>query len=749
MDALRAAELPLRPGDAGRAHDAALPRPLPAGAVLAAALALAACAGSAPVSAPRPEPQSSPNGRIQYPPTRTAGQVDDYHGVRVADPYRWLEDPDSPESRAWIEAQNEITFAHLRRIPERQRIRARLEKLWNYERYGVPFAEEGRYFFLKNDGLQNQSVLYTAESLAGAPRVLLDPNAFSADGTVALSVLSVSRDGRLLAYGLSSGGSDWIELKVRDVATGSDRDDHLKWVKFSGAAWLRDGSGFFYSRYDAPQPGQALEEANYYQKLYLHRLGTAQESDRLIYERRDHKEWGFAGDVTEDGRYLVIHVWKGTEIKNAIFCLDLAGGGEVVEVLRDFDAAYDFLGNDGPLFWFRTDLDAPNGRIIGVDVRHPERARWRDIVPQSPEALDAVTVVGERFVAHYLKDARSVVRLYSLDGRLEKEIDLPGIGTASGFSGRRADRETFYAFSSFTFPATIYRYDFAGGRSEKYRRPRLDFRPEEYETRQVFYGSRDDTRVPMFITHRKGIVLDGSNPTYLYGYGGFKISETPEFSVSSLVWMEMGGVYAVANLRGGGEYGEEWHQAGMKLKKQNVFDDFIAAAEWLVSERYTSPSKLAIGGGSNGGLLVGACLNQRPDLFGAALPAVGVMDMLRFHKFTIGWAWVSDYGSPDDLEEFKALYAYSPLHNLRRGASYPAVLVTTADHDDRVVPAHSFKYAAALQAAQGGPAPVLIRIETRAGHGAGKPTTKLIEEAADRWTFLVRHLRIALPAAFP
>jgi prolyl oligopeptidase len=699
-------------------------------------------------AAPATKTASAPQ-RLTYPVARKGDQVDDYHGTKVADPYRWLEDPDSPESRAWIETENTITFGWLEQIPERERIRKRLRTLWNYERYSVPFFEGKRYFFSKNDGLQNQAVLYTAGRLDAPPRVLLDPNLLSEDGTVALSALAVSRDGRRLAYGLSGAGSDWVEFKVRDVDTGKDLDDHLKWVKFSGASWARDGSGFYYSRYDEPNEKTMLEDVNYFQKLYFHRLGTPQSADRLVYERRDKKEWGFGGTVTEDGRYLVIQVWVGTEPKNGVFYKDLARDGAVVELLRDFDAAYEFVGNDGPLFWFRTDLEAPRGRLIGIDTRAPERSRWKEIIPQSEATLEGVSVVGERFIARYLQDASSRVRLFTLEGKPEKDLALPALGTAAGFPGKRADRETFYGFTSFTFPMTIYRYDFDTGESSVFKRPSLELRPEDYETKQVFYRSKDGTRVPMFITHRKGLALDGGNPTLLYGYGGFDVSETPAFSVANLVWMEMGGVYALANLRGGGEYGEEWHQAGIKAKKQNVFDDFIAAAEWLNANRYTSSPKLAIEGGSNGGLLVGACLTQRPDLFGAALPAVGVMDMLRFHKFTIGWAWVSDYGSSDNAEEFRALYAYSPLHNIRPGVSYPPTFITTADHDDRVVPAHSFKFAATLQAAQAGPVPVLIRIETRAGHGAGKPTAKLIDEVGDRWAFLVRSLEITLPSTFP
>jgi prolyl oligopeptidase len=716
---------------------------------------------------------------ITYPPARRADVVDDYHGTLVPDPYRWLEDPDSDETRAWIEAENALTEAFLAAVPARARIRRRLTELWDYEKYGVPFKRGGRYFLFQNDGLQNQSVLYTLDRLDGAPRPLLDPNLLSPDGTVALSGVAVSEDGTLLAYGLSVSGSDWQEWRVREVATGADLPDCLRWIKFSGTSWAHDGSGFFYSRYAEPNEKTMFEEANYFQKLYFHRLGTSQDEDVLIYERPDEKEWGFDGEVTEDGRYLVITVWQGTERRNRVFYWEIgdgrrdvggsspgagrdgtaghvaggdrpaAGNGHsplpVVALLNDFDAAYHFIGNDGPLFWFQTDLDAPRGRVIAIDIRAPARASWREVIPEAAETLEGVSLVGDRFIARYLKDAHARVRVFALDGTHERDVVLPGLGTVEGFGGRRTDKETFYSFTGFTTPTTIYRYDVTTGESTVFRRPRVDFDPDDYETTQVFYPSMDGTRVPMFITHRKGLVRDGNLPTYLYGYGGFNISVTPAFSAAMLVWMEMGGVYAVANLRGGGEYGEEWHRAGMKHRKQNVFDDFIAAAEWLIAQGYTSPRRLAIGGGSNGGLLVGACLTQRPELFAAALPAVGVMDMLRFHKFTIGWGWVSDYGSPDDPEDFKALYAYSPLHNLRPGTAYPATLITTADHDDRVVPAHSFKFAAALQAAQGGPAPVLIRIETKAGHGAGKPTTKLIEEAADRWAFLVRVLAMDVP----
>ena len=687
------------------------------------------------------------NKQYTYPPARKADQVDDYHGVKIADPYRWLENPDSDETRAWVEAQNKLTFGFLDQIPERAQLKARLTKLWNYERYGVPFKEGAksseRYFYQKNDGLQNQSVLYWAKALNETGTVLLDPNTLSADGTVALAGYDVIHNGKYLAYGLAASGSDWNEWKVRDIATGKDLDDHLKWVKFSGAAWTKDGSGFFYSRYDEPNEKTKLEDANYFQKLYFHRLGTTQSADTLVYERKDQKEWGFAGEVSEDGGYLLISVWQGTDPRNRFFYKDLTKpDAKVVELLPKLEAAYNFIGNDGAIFYFRTDLNAPRGRVIAIDTNNPGKSNWRELIPQAAETLEGVSFVGEHFVASYLKDARTQIKQFDLQGKLIREVQLPGIGTATGFGGKRADSETFYAFTSFTTPTTIYRYDVKTGQSSVYRQPTVDFKPADYETKQVFYTSKDGTRVPMFITHKKGLKLDGQNPTLLYGYGGFNVSLTPAFSIKNLVWLEMGGVYAQPNLRGGAEYGEEWHLAGTKAQKQNVFNDFIAAAEWLLANKYTSTPKLAIHGGSNGGLLVGACMTQRPELFGATLPAVGVMDMLRFHKFTIGWAWTSDYGSPDNAAEFPALRAYSPLHNLKPGTKYPPTLITTADHDDRVVPAHSFKFAAALQAAQGGDAPTLIRIETKAGHGAGKPTTKMIEEIADEWGFLVKVLEV-------
>ena len=673
-----------------------------------------------------------------YPPARKADQVDDYHGVKVTDPYRWLEDLDSEETRKWVEAQNKLSFGFLESIPARATVKDRITRLWNYEKYGIPSKEGNRYFYTRNSGLQNQAVLYTVTSLEAQPKMVLDPNTLSADGTVALSGMKVSPDGKLLAYSLSASGSDWQEWKVREVETNKDLSDHLKWVKFSDVSWTPDGKGFFYSRYDEPK-GDTLKAVNYFQKVYYHNLGSPQSEDVLVYERPDQKDWLFGGSVTDDGSYLIITIYQGTDVKTRAYYKDLRNkDAAVVKLLDDFDAAYYFVGNQGSRFYFHTDFQSPRGKIIEIDTNNPARSNWRVVVPEAKETLQSASFVNDRFILNYLKDAYAQVKIYETSGKLVNEVAFPGIGTAAGFAGKATDKETFYAFTGFTMPATIYRYDMVTGKSTIFRQPKVDFNPADYETKQVFYKSKDGTKVPMFITHRKGLRLDGNNPTYLYGYGGFNISLSPLFSVANLVWMEMGGVYAQPNLRGGGEYGEDWHQGGMKLKKQNVFDDFIAAAEWLIENKYTSTPKLAIGGGSNGGLLVGAVMTQRPDLFGAALPAVGVMDMLRFQRFTIGWAWVSDYGSSENPEDFKALYAYSPLHNIKPGTSYPPTMITTADHDDRVWPGHSFKFAAALQAAQAGDAPILIRIETKAGHGAGKPTSKVIEEAADRWAFLVK-----------
>jgi len=679
-------------------------------------------------------------GTLVYPKAKTVEQVDDYHGVKVADPYRWLEDTDSTDTKAWVEEENKLTFGYLDQIPYRKAIRDRMTKLWNFERFTVPRQEGGRYFYQHNNGLQNQNVLLVADSLSAEPRTLLDPNTMSSDGTVALAGTAYTDDGKRLAYGTAASGSDWEEWHVRDVDTGQDLPDLIKWVKFSGASWSKDGKGFYYSRFDEPK-GTALRDTNYFQKLYYHQVGTPQAEDKLIYERPDNKELGFGGQVTDDGHYLVIYVSQGTSPKNRLYYKDLTKpDSEVVKLLDDFDAAYQFVDNDGPVFWIKTDLDAPRGRLIAIDTGHPEKANWKTLVAQSTDKLEDANVVDNLFLLGYLKDAKTEVRVHDLSGKFLHTVDLPGIGTAAGFSGKRTDKETFYSFTSFVSPATIYRYNPQTGKSSVFKKPKVDFDAEKYETKQVFYNSKDGTRVPMFLTYKKGLKLDGQNPTLLYAYGGFDISLTPGFSIPTVVWLEMGGIYAQPNLRGGGEYGEDWHLAGTKAKKQNVFDDFIAAAEWLIANKYTSTPKLAIRGGSNGGLLIGAMLTQRPDLFGATLPLVGVMDMLRFQKFTIGWAWASDYGSSDNPDDFKALYAYSPLHNLKSGTKYPPTMIATADHDDRVVPGHSFKFAATMQADQAGTAPVLIRIETKAGHGAGKPISKIIDQTADEWSFVAYNL---------
>ncbi|MBI5877481.1 MAG: S9 family peptidase [Chloroflexi bacterium] len=674
-----------------------------------------------------------------YPTTRRSNQSDDYHGQTVADPYRWLEDADAPETAAWIEAQNRLTFEYLASIPARERIRRRMTELWDYPKMSAPFRKGNRTFQFRNSGLQNQDVLYVLEQ-PGEARRLLDPNTLAADGTVALNTFAVSEDSAWLAYATAASGSDWLTWRVRNVVTGADLPDVLEWSKFSGAAWRHDASGFYYARYAAPAAGQALAQANYDQKLYFHQLGTPQSSDALVYERPDHREWGFRPVVSDDGHYLVVHVWQGTDTRNRVFYRDLHGDGGMVELIPDLTAAFLFIGNDGTRFYFRTDAGAPRSRIVSIDIAQPEPERWQTIVPESADRLESVTLAGGRFVCTYLHDAHHRLVVYARDGQLEREIALPGIGALLSVSGEREHDDLFYAYHSFTTPPTNFRFDLARGATELIESPAVEFDAGAYVTRQLFATSRDGTRVPMFVTHRKDLAPNGSHPTLLYGYGGFDISVTPAFAVTRLVWLEMGGVFVSANLRGGGEYGEEWHRGGTLEGKQHVFDDFIACAEHLIAQKITSPAKLAIHGRSNGGLLIGACLNQRPELFGAALPAVGVMDMLRFHKFTIGWAWVSDYGCADDPEQFKAIYAYSPLHNLKPGVCHPPTLVTTADHDDRVVPGHSFKYAAALQAAQGCSAPVLIRVDTKAGHGVGKPTALVIGEYADNWAFAAHAL---------
>lgn len=681
---------------------------------------------------------------LDYPATKTVDTVDVYHGVEVPDPYRWLEEVDSKATRQWVDAQNEITFGYLKEIPERTPIRQRLTELWNYPKYGVPLKRGGRYFFSKNDGLQDQSVYYMQESLDDeTPEVLIDPNTFSEDGTVALTTMSFSDNGQYLAYGTSASGSDWRTFHIRNVATGEDLSETLEWIKFSSAAWTADAEGFYYGRYAKPPEGEKYETTVKNMKLYYHHLGTPQSEDRLVYERPDEPEWGFAPDVTDDGRYLIISVWKGTDRRNQVYYKDLhSERGDIVPLIDAFEASYSFVGNTGTTFYFLTDRDAPNKRLVAIDIEHPARENWTTLLPESEAVLQSAQIINDRFVVQALDDVKARLTIHTLDGTLEKEVELPTIGSVSSIRGRREDDEMFYAFTSYTYPTTIYRYNFASGTSEVFRAPDIDFDADQYATKQTFYESKDGTRVPMFIVHKKGLKLDGTNPTYLYGYGGFNISLTPRFSISNLVWLENGGIYAVPNLRGGGEYGEEWHQAGMLENKQNVFDDFAWAAKYLIDQGYTSRDKLAIGGASNGGLLTGASITQFPDLFGAAIVQVGVLDMLRYHKFTIGWAWTSEYGSSDNPEQFEYLYDYSPLHNIEPGTEYPATLIMTADTDDRVVPTHSYKFAATLQKAQAGNAPTLLRVETKAGHGAGKPTSKTIEEQADKWAFLMHVLDV-------
>ena len=688
---------------------------------------------------------ASAQQKLVYPRTKRIMHTDVYHGAKVPDPYRWLEDDvrESKDVKAWVDAQNKVTFGYLKQIPERKSLQQRLTELWNFERFGSPRRHGERYFFTKNDGLQNQSVLYSLTSLDGKPRVLIDPNSWSKDGTVAMAGTSFSDDGKHLAYGVQDAGSDWRSWKVLDVATRKPLADEIRFVKYSNVSWTKDGKGFFYGRYKEPQKGAKFQSLNLNQKLMYHRIGTPQSEDTLVYERPDHPRWGFGNAVSDDGKYLVITTWKGTDDKYRITFKDLRKpDAKPVDLIDNFDHEFTFLGNDGPLFYFKTDVAAPRRRVIAIDINKPDRKHWKEIIPQAKETLTDVNLVGNQFFAKYLKDAVTQVKVFGTDGRFVREVKFDGLGTATGFDGDRKDTQTFYSFYSFATPPSIFRYDLKTGRSTLFRQPKVAFNPKDYVVKQVFYNSKDGTRVPMFLSWKKGLKRNGNNPTLLYGYGGFNIPMTPRFSVSRLLWMELGGVYAQANLRGGGEYGAAWHKAGTKLHKQNVFDDFIAAAEWLIANKYTNSKKLAIQGGSNGGLLVGAVMTQRPDLFGARLPAVGVMDMLRFHKFTAGRLWVDDYGSADNPEEFKALYKYSPYHNLKPGTSYPPTLITTADTDDRVVPGHSFKFAARLQECHTGPNPVLIRIETRAGHGSGKPTTKQIEEIADQWAFLVKVLGV-------
>ncbi|NNL53798.1 MAG: S9 family peptidase [Woeseia sp.] len=697
------------------------------------------------------ETESDNTAEISYPTTVKIEQTDTYHGREVPDPYRWLEDDvrENEDVADWVEKQNATTFAYLATIDERARIERRLRELWDYERFGLPVKRGGRYFYEFNDGLQNQDVLLSQTALDADPEVLIDPNRWADDGTIALASWHPSPNGQLLAYLEQDGGTDWRIARVLDVASGKVLEDRLEWLKFTGLSWAKDNSGFYYSRFPEPEAADKFQSLNLNHSVYFHRIGDTQDKDQLVFARPDAPSWNVGAEVTEDNRYLVITISQGTDSRYQIAVKDLqSADSQPYMLIEGFDYDYSLVGNRGATLFFRTTNDAPRGRLIGINLENPAPSEWREIIPQTSLVLNQVEYVGGQLIAEYMQDAWSLVKRFDLDGKHIGDVDLPGIGSASGFSGRSDDPETFFAYSSFDTPPTINRLDVSTGNVSVFKQPVVDFDSGDYVVEQDFYESKDGTRIPMFITHRKDLQRDGTNPTLLYGYGGFNISLTPSFSVTRVAWLEMGGVWAVANLRGGGEYGEAWHKAGTKLDKQNVFDDFIAAAEHLIDEKYTRPEKLSIMGGSNGGLLVGAVTNQRPDLFGAALPAVGVMDMLRFHLFTAGRYWVDDYGSADDPEEFAALYAYSPYHNVRHGADYPAVLVSTADTDDRVVPGHSFKYAAALQDAQGGDAPVLIRIETRAGHGAGTPTDKAIEAYADRWGFLLRALDMRLPEGF-
>ncbi len=681
-----------------------------------------------------------------YPATATSAQFDTYFGQDVADPYRWLEDDLSDETAAWVTAQNELTFGYLRALPAREALMKRLTKLWNFEKIGVPSRHGDAWVWSKNDGLQNQSVLYVGNKPHAADaRVLLDPNSLSADGTRALSAVSFSGDGKYMAYAIADAGSDWQTWYVRDVESGVDRSDVLEWLKNSDVSWMKDGSGFFYSRFPEPE-GSELSAVNRDNKMYFHKLGTNQESDKLIHERPDQPDWGFDPTVTDDGRWLVLFGYEGTARKNRMWFMDLqADDAAVMPLFTDFDAAYHYLGNDGETWFIQTTKDAPRGRVLAVDIHNPSPENWREVIPQNEDVIEGVDFLDGKLVVSYLHNAHSLVKAFATTGEHAWDLQLPMLGSTGGFSGRHDDDEAYFSFTSFTYPSSAFHLDVKTGQSTLFRSPEVDFDPAGFVADQVWYASKDGTKVPMFLVRKKGVEPNGELPVLLYGYGGFNIPLTPYFSIANTVWMEMGGVYAMANIRGGGEFGQEWHQGGTVLNKQNVFDDFIAAGEWLIDNGWTKPSRLAIRGGSNGGLLVGACMTQRPELFGACLPAVGVLDMMRYHKFTIGWAWASDYGTSDDEAQFNYLIKYSPVHNVQEGVEYPPTLITTGDHDDRVVPAHSFKFAAALQAAQAGDNPVMIRIEVRAGHGAGKPTTKRIEEYADTWAFLVESLGMETP----
>jgi prolyl oligopeptidase len=680
------------------------------------------------------------SAKYDYPVAKTVDTVDVYFGTEVPDPYRWLEDDNSEETAEWVAAENKLTNSYLGQIPFRDQLRERLTAIWNYPKYGVPFKRGGKYFFYKNDGIQNQSVLYMQNSLDDEPEVLLDPNKLSDDGTIALASTSVSQNGKYLAYSTASGGSDWNEIYVMEINSRKMLTDHIKWVKFSGISWKDDG--FFYSSYDEPKEGDELSGQNQFQKLWYHKLGDVQQNDKLIFEDKDHPLRGFGGYLTEDKNYLMVNVWEGTS-GNGLYAAKLTNLENIdfVKIADGFEYDYSVVDNIGDKLLMKTNQDAPKSKLVLVDLKNPSSENWQPFIDEKEEVLQGVSIVGGQVFTEYLKDASSVAYFYDLKGNFIREMELPTVGTLAGFNGNADETVAFYGFTSFTYPSSVFQYNIETGVSELYKTSEVDFDPSLYEVEQVFYKSKDGTSVPMFIIHKKDLKMDGSNPTILYGYGGFNISLSPYFSISRAAFIEQGGIYVVANLRGGGEYGEAWHEAGIKTRKQNVFDDFIYAAKWLIKNNYTSSEKLAIMGGSNGGLLVGACMTQEPDLFKVAIPQVGVMDMLRYQNFTIGYAWADDFGTSADSEEmFRYLYAYSPLHNIVPGVNYPATLAVTADHDDRVVPAHTFKFMAELQANDGGENPVLVRIETKAGHGAGKPTAKQIDEATDVYSFIMYNL---------
>src|SRR5688572_21063625 len=685
-------------------------------------------------------PSDPPKPALTYPTTTMGDVVDDLHGTRVPDPYRWMENLDSPEVAAWVKAENAVTDPYLASLPRRKALNERLTALWNYPRATTPLLEGGHLFYRKNAGLQRQAPIYMRASADAPPALVIDPNVISEEGTVALSTYRPSPDAKLLAYGLSEGGADWTTIKVRDIASGKDLSDEVRWMRFSDISWTKDAKGFYYSRYPEPPKGKVLEAALSGHALYYHRVGTPQSADQLVYERKDLAGWIIVGGVSEDGRYLFISMYEGSGNNNRLYAADLGDGkspnvkAPVKPVIEADDAEYAPIGNQGPVVFLRSDKDAPNRKVVAVDLRNPAPAAWKTIVAEQPQAIETVAVIGGRIVAQYLVDVQSRLRLFALDGTAQGEIPLPGIGSIGALSGREDTPDVWYNFTSPLTPATVYRYDPATKTSTPVEAPKLTIDLSGYETKAMFATSKDGTKVPFFLTAKKGLALDGNNPTMIYGYGGFSVSLLPAYSQEVPAWLEVGGVYVAASMRGGAEYGEAWHKAGMLEKKQHVFDDFIAVAEHLVREKYTSPAKLGIMGGSNGGLLVGAVINQRPDLYAVALPAVGVMDMLRYDRFTGGRYWVQEYGSAQNAAQFPFLIKYSPVQNVKKGVCYPATLVTTADHDDRVVPSHSFKYAAALQAAQSCANPVLIRVEVSGSHGY-RPTDKLIAEKADQWAF--------------